>query len=445
MPRFKSKVKMYQYLRENAGSVVDEAVKVANASEKTTIQNTLEKEPPTSHKGSLSELFQVLSNTLGDTYTACPFTSREWALRACAEMALSPSWQNDSGQHTYLTPLLWDSPLYAAFGSPFPPKYGYLGRMRSNRSQALAGLPLLSVRASIVPLQGASYPFHGIYYSETPFTCSVNPESSIQVFASTANIHSSTLSGIVTSGRDTAGCGLGLKENGIPVLLRDLGELALEYDIPLIVDSGVGFLFLGQDPRAMHLSAFAIELPIKEKCVLVLGPESFIQPLKEWIGIFNGTHNTNHLGIIPDPASISEAVRFLLDIQDNPGKYTRLVDITHEIVVSELSVLDSSLKQSLSIDRSYGNFTIEINYENTWKDGIGFPVFSPIDDLKGTNLINRCLDLLGITSIRSKGPNLYISPLSSGETLPNEDKIRHHVRLLLSVMVSIGRQVGFLD
>ena len=112
----------------------------------------------------------------------------------------------------------------------------------------------------------------------------------------------------------------------------------------------------------------------------------------------------------PGKEALLTQVAVLKDLRDNPEMYTKQVDELYEIVTSEVEKANPKLRQGLKISKSYNSSTVEINYEDTWKDQMGFPIFSIEDMYAGSHLLQVGCSQMGIIATISYDANIFISP-----------------------------------
>ena len=105
------------------------------------------------------------------------------------------------------------------------------------------------------------------------------------------------------------------------------------------------------------------------------------------------------------------------------------------------------MRNGLRITKSYNSATVEVNYENTWKEGLGFPIFSIEDMYAGSHLLQVGLAQMGIIATIAYDGNIFISPGQGtcdddGNLI--EDRMRLAIKGLVVLMEIVGRYAGFL-
>jgi len=487
MTQFKYKFQMYRHLQADTQKIYAEAMKLseelgtAGESDRCISQTRAvpaypslltQKVSAASEKGAkktitparlVDEIREVVKDVYGDEYDACPVNTYESGLWVTYKMLLSPplAGPGETYRTRYVTPLEKHVHHRLSYGRPFPPKYkGILaGKMCAGAELEFLTPHLDNVDVVIVPLEGAQYRNHGIKYIPVPFLTKVDPEASLEVIAATAEVHVHLLSGFSSLGYDTPGYGYGVKdENGVSVLQRGLGELAKEFDVPYVVDNARGLPFVGTDPRKIGASVMIYsigKMPGPATSGLIIGREDVVVPIKRALGThgdlygYSASYGRTACAVMEaDKETLLNQIRHLKDLRDNPTFYRTQVDLLYDIVVSEFEHANPKLRQGLKFSRSYNSMTVELNYEDTWKDGIGFPVFSVADMYTGSNLLQTGLWKMGITSAIASDGNISIFPGQStcdekGNLIP--EKMRLQARGLVALMELIGKYSGFLS
>jgi hypothetical protein len=140
------------------------------------------------------------------------------------------------------------------------------------------------------------------------------------------------------------------------------------------------------------------------------------------------------------------ALEILLEQED---QFRKNCDAFHQIVVEEFSKIDQGLMDGVLIDKDYGSCGVEINYQDTWKDGrMGWPIFSIEDMYAGTSLPQAGMKAMGIIPCISYDANIRMS-LGLGTTDENgdiiEDNTRWMIRALARFCELMCRHAGVMD
>jgi hypothetical protein len=349
----------------------------------------------------------------------------------------------------------------AGYGRPVPPKYKEIlaDRGTTPGEFGFSGKRLDNLDVVIVPLEGAKYDLHGIKYHPVPMLTEVDVEASLEVIAATAESHAPYVSGFASLAYDTPGYGYGAKdETGTPLLQKGLAELAKEFDVPYVLDNAWGLPFVGHDLRKSGGDVIIYSMDKASgsgTSGLIIGREDVMVPIRRGMGFHGDRYGTTasygkaaYVMIDPGKEALLTQVAVLKDLRDNPKMYTEQVDKLYEIVTSELDKVHPKLKQGLLVSKSYNSGTVEINYENTWKEGMGFPIFSIEDMYAGSHLLQVGCAQMGIIATISYDGNIFISPgqgTSDEEGNLDEEKMRLAIKGLLTLMEIIGRNAGFLS
>ena len=175
---------------------------------------------------------------------------------------------------------------------------------------------------------------------------------------------------------------------GLRYSKKGLAELAEEFDVPYVLDNAWGLPFVGHDLRKSggHAIVYSMDKASGSGTSgLIIGREDVMVPIRRAMGFHGDRWGTTasygkaaYVMIDPGKEALLTQVAVLKDLRDNPEMYTSQVDKLYEIVTSEVDQVHPKLKQGWS-SQVYNSGTVEINYE-TWKEGMGFPIFS-IEDM----------------------------------------------------------------
>lgn len=321
-----------------------------------------------------------------------------------------------------------------------------------------AGKRLENLDVVIVPLQGGEYPNHGIKYFPVPLLTRVDAASSLDLLAEVACAHETMLAGFSSLGYDTPGYGYGERDTeGVSVLQKGIGDLAADFNVPYVVDNAWGLPFVGHDPRKSGASVVIYSMDKATGAAtsgLIIGREDVMVNIRKALGMHGDRYGTTasygkaqYVILDPGKEALLTQVAVLKELRDNPVFFTGQVDQLYDIVASEFGKASPKLRDGLIISKSYNSMAIEVNYENTWKDHLGFPIFSIEDMYAGSHLLQAGLAQMGLIATIAYDANIFISPGQGtcdddGNLIP--DKMRLAVRGLVALMELVGRHAGFL-
>lgn len=486
MSSFKYKFQMYKHLQQNTQKIYEEAKQVADElgigelkgqigltgaisgcpapMRKNIINAIVEGEKKVVPLVNLvEEIREIVKDVYGDEYDACPVSTCEGGLWVTFDTLFSPplTGRGDKYRARYIAPLEKHMHHQAGYGRPFPAKYKEILADRGATAGELgfSGKRLDNLDVVIVPLEGAKYPNHGIKYHPVPLLTEVDPEASLESIAIVAETHAPYLTGFTSLGYDTPGYGYGEKDaEGTPVLQKGIGELAKEFNVPYVVDNAWGLPFIGHDPRKTGADVLIYSM---DKATgsgtsgLIIGREDVMVPIRRALGMHGDRYGTTasygkaaYVTLDPGKEALLTQVAVLKDLRDNPEIYTKQVDQLYEIVTSEVEKANPKLKQGLKTSKSYNSSTVEINYEDTWKDQMGFPIFSIEDMYAGSHLLQVGCSQMGIIATISYDANIFISPgqgTCDEEGNIIEEKMRLAIKGLFALIEIIGRYSGFLS
>lgn len=485
MPEFKYRFQMYKHLQASATRIYSEAKEAAedlgitgdlkgamgltgaiSGCPAPMRRNVLE----ASRKGAgqviplakvVDEIREIVKDVYGDDYDVCPVSTCEGGLWVAFDTLFTPpmTGRGDNYRTRYLVPYEKHMHHQAGYGRPYPPKYK---EMLSDRGATpgefgFAGKRLENLDVVVIPLEGGKYPNHGIKYWPVPLLTGVDPEKSLQTIAKIARANEPQLAGFSSLGYDTPGYGYEAKaKGGIPLLQKGIGDLAGEFNVPYVVDNAWGLPFIGHDPRKSGASCVIYSMDKATGAStsgLIIGREDVMINIRRALGMHGDRYGTTasygkaqYVTLDPGKDALLTQAQVLKDLRDNPEIYTEQVDRLYEIVTEEFEHANPRLKQGLKISKSYNSMTVEVNYEGTWNDGLGFPVFSIEDMYAGSHLLQVGLAQMGIIATIAYDANIFISPGQGtcdyeGNLIP--DRMRMVIKGLVALMDIIGKHAGF--
>jgi hypothetical protein len=271
--------------------------------------------------------------------------------------------------------------------------------------------------------------------------------------ADAAKRHAAELTGIASLGYETPGYGYGQKDaEGTPLLQQELAKLANEWDVPYVVDNAWGIPFVGTDIRKTGADVMIYSMDKASGATtsgLIIGKEEFMVPIRRAMGMHGDRWGTTasygkaaYVTQDPGKEALLGQIAALRALRDNPEIVTNPVDDLFRVVEEEFAQLDASLRKGIIISKSYNSTAVEVNYEGTWADGKGIPIFSIEDMYAGSNILQSGLAQMGVIPTIAYDANIYISPGlgttdEHGQLL--EDRARHAVRALVRLIEIITK------
>jgi hypothetical protein len=189
---------------------------------------------------------------------------------------------------------------------------------------------------------------------------------------------------------------------------------------------------------------------------LIIGKEEVMVPIRRALGMHGDRWGTTasygkaaYVTQDPGKEALLGQVAALKALKDKPEILTKPVDDLYKIVKEEFDQIHPKIKEGLIITKSYNSTAVEVNYENTWKNGeLGFPIFSIEDMYAGTNILQSGMGQMGVIPTIAYDANIYISP-GLGTTDENgqliEDRARYCIKALVKLMEIVGKYSGYLD
>lgn len=411
----------------------------------------------------VDEIRAIVKDVYGDAYDVCPVNTCEGGLWVSFDTLFSAplTGRGDNYRSRYIVPLEKHMHHHAGYGRPYPPKYKEIVADRGSTAgeYGFAGKRLENLDVLIVPLEGGLYPNHGLKYFPVPLLSRVDAADSVKALAEAASANRPLLAGFSSLGYDTPGYGYAEKDpEGTPLLQKGIGELAARLDVPYVVDNAWGLPFVGHDPRKTGASAVIYSMDKATGAAtsgLILGREDVMVSIRKALGMHGDRYGTTasygkaqYVMLDPGKEALLTQVAVLKELRDNPGFFTGQVDQLYDIVTQEFDKASPRLQDGLLISKSYNSMTVEVNYENTWKDGLGFPIFSIEDMYAGSHLLQAGLAQMGIIATIAYDANIFISPGQGtcdddGNLVP--EKMKLAIQGLVALMEIIGRHSGFLS
>jgi hypothetical protein len=412
----------------------------------------------------VDQIREIIKEMYGDDYDAAPVNTCEGGLWVTFDTLMTPPNQGrgDNYRTRYIAPMERHIHHQASYGRPFPPKYkdiladrgctagelGFYGKRQNNLDTVL------------VPLEGAEYPVHGLNYHPTPLMKNVKAKESIKKIGEVAERHQTLLSGFASLGYDTPGYGYGDKDkNGTPLLQKGLAELAKKYDVPYIIDNAWGLPFIGNSIKNIGADVMIYSMDKATGSAtsgLIIGKEDVLVPIRRALGYHGNRYGTTAsygkaalVTMDPGKEGLSGQLAALRVLRDNPAILTKPIDDLYDIIVDEFSRIDERIRKDFLFEKSYNCGTVEINYENSWKDGkLGIPIFSIEDMYSGSNLFQDGTTQMGIIPTIAYDANIFISPGlgttdNKGQII--EDRTRMVIRGLVMLIEIVCEHAGIYE
>lgn len=412
----------------------------------------------------VDQIREVIKDFYGDDYDAAPVNTCEAGLWVAYQSLVTPPMQGtgDNYRVRYIAPLERHSHHHAAYGRPFPPKYkDYLADRGSTAGElGFYGKRQNNLDTVLVPLSGADYSVHGIKYHPVPLLKNVNAKKSLIEIQNAAEVHKEFLGAFASLGYDTAGYGYSDKDkNGTPELSKGIASIAQKFNVPYIIDNAWGIPFIGTNIKDVGADIMIYSMDKATGSAtsgLIIGKEDVMVNVRRALGMHGNRYGTtNSYGkaalVTQDPGKegLSGQLAALRVIRENPEVLTKPVDELYQIVVEEFAKIDSSIKDFFVISKSRNSGAVEINYEDSWKNGkMGIPIFSIEDMYSGSNLFQDGMSQMGIIPTISYDANIFISPGlgttdSQGQLL--HERARMAVRGLVMLIEIVCKHAGIFE
>jgi hypothetical protein len=412
----------------------------------------------------VDQIREIIKEMYGDDYDAAPVNTCEGGLWVTFDTLFTPPFQGrgDNYRTRYIAPMERHIHHQASYGRPFPPKYKDILADRGCTAGELGfyGKRQNNLDTVFVPLEGAEYPVHGINYHPVPLLKNVKAKESIEKFKETAERHQTLLSGFASLGYDTAGYGYGDKdEQGTPLLQKGLAELAKKFNVPYVIDNAWGIPFIGNSIKNIGADVMIYSMDKATGSAtsgLIIGKEDVLVPIRRALGYHGNRYGTTasygkaaYVTLDPGKEGLSGQLAALRVLRDNPQIITKPIDDLYEIVLDEFSKIDERIRKDFIFAKSYNCGTVEINYENSWKNGkLGIPIFTIEDMYSGSNLFQDGMTQMGIIPTIAYDANIFISPGlgttdNKGQII--EDRTRMVIRGLVKLIEIVCEHAGIYE
>ena len=409
------------------------------------------------------KLRELVKEHYGDEWDAACVNTCEAGLWVTIDTLFTPPMTGrGSPYHTkYIAPYERHLHHQGGYGRPFPPKYKDLFADRGTTAGELgfSGKRQHELEVIFAKLTGANYDCHGIKYHPTPLLGGVEAGASLKHIEKLAARHAESLTGMVSLGYDLPGYGYkDQSTQGVPDLQVGMGRIAGEYDIPYVVDNAWGTPFIGSDPRKINADVMIYSMDKAAGAPtsgLIIGKEDVMVPIRRALGVHGDRWGTTtshgkaaYVTNDPGKEALLGVIASLEALKETPEAFTEAIHQLYEIVKDVASDQPAAIRDGLNIYKSINSMAVEINYENTWKNGKqGIPIFSIEDMYSGSNLMQSCMAQMGLIPTIAYDANMLIS-LGLGTTDEDgrliKDRARIIVRSAFESMKIISRHAGFI-
>lgn len=411
------------------------------------------------------QMRNLVKDIYGDGYDVCVTNTAEASLRVAFETLVAPPTMRKGDQYRARTLQIFgeDAEWGGGYGRAFPPKYRHFAMDRTVAGGELGidGKSLNNLDTVFVRAPGVRYEIHGVRQNTVALMTGIDVDGAMQAINKAAERHAHYVSAVHAVGYDTPGWGFGEKDkDGVPTLMKRLGDTAREYDVPYILDCATCLPIVGVDPRDVDADLMIYSMdkagrsPIGGLMIGKSEPMNVIRKAMGWIGPRSGGVSSYSKGVFsmhdPGRDSLVGMLAFLQTMRDRPEKVTDPVDGMYNILTEELQSFSAAhLRDRFIVTKSYHMGGLELNYADTWQDGNrGIPLFNLEDMYCGANTIDAALVAMGQSGATIYGGNVLIGPGlgmidESGDLLP--DATRATFRGLVKALEITCRHAGLLE
>ncbi len=398
------------------------------------------------------DIREIVKDVYGDDYDAAPVNTCEAGLWVSFDALVSPPMQGrgDNYRARYIAPYERHLHHHGGYGRPFPGRYKDLFADRGVTAGELGfyGKRLDHVDAIYVPMAGAKYQVHGIKGHPGVLLTTHDSAQTLRQIESTAQRQAAYLTGVSSLGYDTVGYGYGEKDaNGIPLFQQGLSKIAKEYGVPYIVDNAWGTPFIGTDPRAIGADVITYSMDKSSGAPtvgLIIGKEDSLVSIRRALGYHSDRSGAGfaygkaaYVTYDPGKEALVGLIAALKILRDKQDKMITPLNKLHAICQDEFKALPEKFQKDIIISKSVNSLAVEINYENTWKNGqMGIPIFSIEDMYSGTNILQTGMAQMGIIPTIAYDGNIFIS-MGLGTLDDDGNLMENETRLIVKAMVEL--------
>jgi len=407
---------------------------------------------------------ELVKSHYGDEWDAACVNTCEAGLWVTIDTLFTPPLTGRGSPYRarYIAPYERHLHHQGGYGRPFPPRYKDLFADRGTTAGELgfSGKRQNELDVIYARLSGANYDCHGIKYHPCPLLADVDARESVKEIAALADRHADALTGFISLGYDLPGYGYGQRsENGAPALQRGIAEIANRYHLPYVADNAWGTPFVGVDPRASgaDIMIYSMDKAAGAPTVgLIIGKEEPMVAVRRALGMHGDRWGTTtshgkaaYVTNDPGKEGLLGAIASLEVLQSDSDAFTDAINELNGIVQEIAADQPAAIRDGLRITKSFNSMAVEINYEDTWKNGRhGVPIFSIEDMYAGSHLIQGGMAQMGLVPTIAYDANLLIS-LGLGTTDEEGRLIRDRAQIVtraaFEAMRIVSRHSGFTD
>lgn len=400
----------------------------------------------------IEEIREIVKDVYGDGFDAAPTNTCEAALWVSFDALATPpmTGRGEAYRARYIAPFERHLHHHGGYGRPFPPRYKDLFADRGVTAGELgfSGKRLENTDAVFVPMEGARYELHGIKQHPAVLLANYDVKKTLARIEATAFRHAAHVTAFSSLGYDSVGYGYGAKDSsGTPVLQSGIAKIAQEYGVPYIVDNAWGTPFIGADPRKLGADVVTYSMDKSSGAPtvgLIIGREDVMVSIRRALGYHSDRSGAGYsygkaAYVTNDPGkeALVGLIAALKILRDKPQVMTKPVDQLLKIVKEEFKALPKKFHDGLIISKSVNSLAVEINYENTWKDGQpGIPIFTIEDMYAGTHIFQAGAAQMGIIPTIAYDANIFIS-LGLGTLDADGNLLENETRLIVKAMVGL--------
>ena len=372
-------------------------------------------------------LRNLVKDLFGEAYDGAVVNTCEAGLRVTIEALMAPPFMRRGDAYrgrmvsTYGEDIEWGM----GYGRPFPPKYKNVSidRTVSGGELGMEAKSLANLDTLFVRFAGARYEVHGVRQNLVPLLTDIDVEGTVENIRRACERNAALVSGFHTVGYDTPGWGHGARDaEGRPALMRRMGEVARDYDVPFLVDMASCVPGIGVSPEdaGADVVVWSMDKAGRSPCAgLIVGKAEEMLTIRKSLGLAGQRfgHVSSHGKAVfsaadPGRDSVVGLLAYLEVLRDEPERVRAPVDRYHEILVDAFKDLTPArLRDGLMFTKSYHMGGTELNYQKTWDgEAFGIPLFTLEDLYANTNPILLATEAMGVEPATIYAGSMLLNP-----------------------------------
>ena len=225
------------------------------------------------------------------------------------------------------------------------------------------------------------------------------------------------------------------------------------------MDNAWGIPFIGADIRKIGSDIIIYSMDKASGAPtsgLIIGKEEPMVQIRRALGIHGARYGTTsshgkaaYVGFDPGKEALAGTLAALKVLKDRPNIQNEMLDGLYNITMEEFQNLPKELKEGWAICKSPNSGAVELNYQDSWKNGqMGIPIFSIEDMYAGSHVLQNCMTQMGMAATIAYDGNIFISNGTGNVDAQGKLDVkvtRIMVKALFEMIKIISRYAGLID